>query len=791
MSRPDPAYASAAVPSARFKPRRRLFRKYVLFFVGVVLLALLSTTYLEYRYLVRDYTGFSVRLQRERAQAAADQIDHFVKDIESQIAWTTQLPWNAATIDEWRLDAARLLRQVPAITEYAKVDASGKELLAVSRLAPDRLGSRADFSRDPRFTVANTNGIYRSSVDFRRNSEPYMSIAIRGPGNDIGIAEVNLKFIWDLVSQIRVGESGRAYAVDDKGRVIAHPNLNVVLRNTDASLLQQVRTGRRASNVVPPEQEGAVKDLDGREVLAASAPIPTLDWLLLVELPVNEAFASLDAAIQRTGLLLAASLIIAIVAGLFLARTMVVPIELLRAGAMRIGAGNLEERIAINTGDEVEALAEQFNIMAAQLQESHATLKQRVDQRTAELTAANRRLTTAGERLRRLNSVKTEILAIVAHDLKNPLSVITTRTELLAKAVSLSPPPQAQIAAHIKSIEDSSGHLIEMIDSLLADAMAEAHEISIRRTAVNIPALMNEVVQANLPLAERKEQSLTITLLADLTLFGDYDRLREAIDNLVSNAVKYTQREGKIRLELSVETNSAVITVTDNGQGLTDEDMSRLFGRFQRLSAQPTGGEASTGLGLSIVRRIVELHGGKVTAQSGGAGKGSTFTVSLPLASVDVAANQDLTSEAPGGEAELSTSQAAGVNTDTILLIDDNRDVREGLQMYLQAEGLNTMATANADDALAAVEADGLRPSLIVADYNLGGRMNGVESVAALRAALGWRVPAILLTGDSTSLDLQTIARRQINSLTKPWKGEELLELVRRLRATASVKDQP
>jgi signal transduction histidine kinase len=112
----------------------------------------------------------------------------------------------------------------------------------------------------------------------------------------------------------------------------------------------------------------------------------------------------------------------------------------------------------------------------------------------------------------------------------------------------------------------------------------------------------------------------------------DPDRLREAVDNLLSNAIKYTPLGGKMELSMSVDDGHAVISLKDEGPGLSDDDMSRLFGRFQRLSAKPTAGESSTGLGLSIVKRIVELHGGTVSAESAGPGRGTTFTIRLPVA---------------------------------------------------------------------------------------------------------------------------------------------------------------
>src|SRR5262249_8029983 len=131
-------------------------------------------------------------------------------------------------------------------------------------------------------------------------------------------------------------------------------------------------------------------------------------------------------------------------------------------------------------------------------------------------------------------------------------------------------------------------------------------------------------------LLEKKGQRIEVNAPAGLTVSGDPDRLREAIDNLVSNAIKYSPMGGRVGIAVAPEGDDVLIPVSDNGPGLSPEDMSRLFGRFHRLSARPTAGESSTGLGLSIVKRIVELHGGQITAQSPGPGSGTTFTIALP-----------------------------------------------------------------------------------------------------------------------------------------------------------------
>jgi signal transduction histidine kinase len=407
------------------KIRSRLFTKYVTLFVGVVGVALLSNGIFEVFFYYREHKAALIRIQYEQAEAAAAKIGQFIKEIESQLGWTTQLPWSAGSIEQRRFDALRLLRQVPAITEVAQVDSTGKERLRISRLDRDVVDSGLDLSQDPKFTEAVAHRVYYGPVYFRRESEPYMTLSLAGTRKDAGvsIAEVNLKLIWDVVSQIKVGEHGHAYVVGAQGRLIAHPDISLVLRNTDMSKLPQVQaTQARNAGANLEALEGA-ENIQGQKVLTASAPIAPLGWTMFVELPVEEAYASLYAALQRLAIVLAGASIFAVLAGIFLARRMVGPIQALRAGAERIGGGDFAQRISIKTGDELEGLANQFNDMGARLQESYADLEKKVEQRTAELSESLEQQTATSEVLEVISASTGELEPIFQKMLENATRV--------------------------------------------------------------------------------------------------------------------------------------------------------------------------------------------------------------------------------------------------------------------------------------------------------------------------------------------------------------------------------
>ena len=472
----------------RPKIRSRLFLKYAALFVAVVCVALVTNGLFEIWVSYRQHKDSLIQVQREQAESAATKIGQFIKEIESQVGWTTQLLWSVETIEQRRFDALRLLRQVPAITELSQVDASGKEQLRVSRLAMDVVGSGLDLSKDPKFAEAVKNKVYYGPVYFRRESEPYMTLSLAGTRRDAGvsIAEVNLKLIWDVVSKIKVGEHGQAYVVDARGRLIAHPDISLVLRNTDMTRLAQVQAAQRGATGASAEEIQTSTDIQGRRVLTAFAPVAPLGWTVFVELPVDEAYQPLIASMQRSLLVLFAALCLAALAGTFLARRMVVPIQALRAGAARLGSGDLSQRISVNTGDELEALADQFNDMAGRLEESYTGLEKKVELRTRELAQSVGELRALGEVTQAVNST---------------VDLETVLTTIVAKATQLSSTEAGAIYVFDDANQEFRLRATYGLDDAAVAEIRDRHirigdgaigEAAVRRMPLQIPDIKND-----------------------------------------------------------------------------------------------------------------------------------------------------------------------------------------------------------------------------------------------------------------------------------------------------------
>ena len=220
-----------------------------------------------------------------------------------------------------------------------------------------------------------------------------------------------------------------------------------------------------------------------------------------------------------------------------------------------------------------------------------------------------------------------QLLSIAAHDLKNPLTTLTIWPDLIKEKKS-DPEVVDKMCDRIK---EAAGRMNRRVNDLLETAKKDAGKVKLKFKKIDVASLVESVVKTNEVLANNKMISIDFKIDKRPFIEGDEDRITELADNLINNAIKYSPSGKQIFVSLTEESGNAILHVKDEGQGLTEEDKENLFQRFVRLSAQPTGGETSTGLGLSIVKSLVEAHKGEITADSEGKFKGATFTVKIPI----------------------------------------------------------------------------------------------------------------------------------------------------------------
>jgi len=569
----------------------------------------------------RDNREAVARVERGYAAAAAERIASFIHENETLVTSSSRALGSATTNDR-RLEFLRPLLTLAAITEVAYLDANGRETLRVAWLEPEG-GRGIDFSSDPKFQFARSGKTYRSPMYFRNESEPYLTIAVaeRAAIPGVVVAEVNLKFIADIVSEIHVGSTGRAYVVDARGLLVAHPDLSLVLRKTDiAALLPQVAEALAPREAAASERATMARDLDGHDVLTAYERIPEVGWVVFVEQPLAEAFSPIYDSILRGVGLLVLGLLAAVVTSLWLARRMTRPIQALEASAARIGAGALAERIDLRTNDELESLAEAFNAMTGQLRESYASLERKVDERTRELAGANAQLAVASRH-------KSEFLANMSHELRTPLNAIIGFSDVLLQR--LAGELNSKQEEYLTDIRDSGRHQLSLINDILDLSKVEAGRMELEITEFSL----SDVLATALTLLREQAVRRGIDLELDLepgvtTIAADQRKVKQIVLNLLSNAVRFTPDRGRVTVRARQLADAVEVSVSDNGIGIAADDQARIFEEFAQARGRATPPDG-TGLGLTLVQRFVTLHGGRIWVESALA-KGSTFTFTLP-----------------------------------------------------------------------------------------------------------------------------------------------------------------
>ena len=613
------------------RPHRRLIWKYATVVVTLVAAAIVSVGLTELYFSYQDSKEALTRVERDKASSAATFVEQQMRDILRQLEAVAQPTEarGAAGLTERRQNFHRALEREALVSQLSYLDSTGKEQVRTDPLELDRIGSGTDLSRSPAFVLARAEERYLGPVYFERGSQPHMTISVAElpPGRGVVVAEIDLGFLRQVMDRARVGTEGYAYAVDSRGVLVAHPDTNLVLRHTSFAALPQVGAALRAGEREPADAATTGQDPDGTEVLTAYQTIDSLGWHVFVEEPLSEAFAPLTSAIWRAALLLVAFLFFAIVTSVLLARRLVRPIESIQAAAARIGSGALDQRIEAVSHDELGALAEEFNRMAARLEESYSNLEQKVQERTRELAMALGELDEKSRELETVSRHKSEFLANMSHELRTPLNAIIGFSQVLRER--LFGEVNEKQAEYLDDIVSSGNHLLALINDILDLSKVEAGQIELVLAPFSLREALEQGVVMIREQATNDGVHIGISAAADVDVVtGDERRIRQVIFNLLSNAVKFTPAGGAVDVRATQVNGEVRVSVADTGPGIAPEDHKRIFDEFQQTEAGIEQREG-TGLGLALSKRLVELHGGRIWVESK-FGKGSTFVFALP-----------------------------------------------------------------------------------------------------------------------------------------------------------------
>lgn len=637
-----------------------IFRKYAITFVVLVGVVLLSSGAVQVLFALEDSQRGLAQLQHEKAVNASLAITQFVRDVERQVGWTSAPAGGASLLPPGsRVEAhQRLLRQVPAVAEVRYLGPTGIEQVSVSRRAMNVVGSGADYSLAPAFLQTRDGASYFSPVYFLGESEPFMTVAVAeaGDGAGVTVAEVNLKLVWDLIARMQVGERGYALVVGSDGHLIAHPDISLVLRKTYLGNLPQVEAaltdtrGPVMSSQLPgvprvPTQGWlgpramVSQSLGGQQVLTAFEPIDPPGWYVFVEQPLYEAFQPLYSALTRTGVLLAVGLLLAVLASVVLARNMVRPIHALQVGAARIGAGHLDHRIEVRTGDEVQELAEGFNRMASHLQGMYERLEERVQERTVELAAAIDALEEKSRQLEVANRHKSDFLASMSHELRTPLNAVIGFSQVLEE--ELFGELSEKQKEYVRDILASGQLLLSLINEILDLSKVEAGHVDIEESEFSLQDVLDAGFAMLRERAHRHGIALTFDVAAELdTVRGDERKVKQVVFNLLANAVKFTPDGGRVEVTARRVGPDLEVAVQDCGPGIPLEEQELIFEPFYQAHGGSAVVREGTGLGLALAKKFVELHGGRIWVESQ-PGQGSKFVFTLPLLTANGIATQD------------------------------------------------------------------------------------------------------------------------------------------------------
>ena len=524
---------------------------------------------------------------KEIVTRAASEIKLFVKGPERLLS-TTAVMLAVTNAEPWKQETilVELVLEQPIFLCVSSLDLSGKEI-ATSVLGRQ---SPAGYSKRVLDAVKEEN-TYISKVKILNNHIPYLTMAVpvKRARKVVGVltADINLRGMWDMVDNIRVGKTGRAFLVSGQGTLIAHQDKKRVLKNENLKYRQDVKA------VLAGKTEAIeLVDRVGKKWICAYAPISGFSWGIILKQEQEEAYLSSKAMKKQSRLIIILSGLAAFLISAIMAKVLVRPIKSLAFRIKKVAAGDLEQRVSIRRRDEIGELVRSFNNMTKKLKKA--------------------------KQLQRLSAIG-EVTARIAHEFKNSLVPIKAFVQML--------PKRYKEEGFVNKFNSIVPKEIERCESLIKEFSDFSSHQELTITKINLKELIDDVLKIrNEELKEKKIKVNHYPLKDNLYIFADRERIRQVFTNLIINAIGAMSSGGSLTVETQIHRDKelVIINVKDSGGGIAPDMLGKIFEPFH------TSKKGSMGLGLAIARKITEQHRGNIRVESK-IGAGTTFIVELPL----------------------------------------------------------------------------------------------------------------------------------------------------------------
>ena len=629
----------------------RLFRKYAIIMVALVGGAVVATGLVQLYFSYQANRQALLLVQAETAGPIAQNIrlklSGITGTVTDALVKAQPQPYSSG---QWQSFYVNLLKQLPDATDIWMLDGSRVQQVHVSRQVPG-------FLVDPRLDLVN--GQPRNwSNEFPQTAQPgpyhvtfaspgspgQMRISIPNPsavGASSGtgaslpkgatVLNLDLAFISSAMDLVAPPSGGDALLVDSKGRLLASTDPRFATGDSGALVMAGLTQAETSGSPSPPTS-GTISGVnrEGVRVLATFQLVDPSGWWVFVEQPEAQFLAPLWGLLGRTAILLVIALALAVGASFMLAQRLVQPIDALRRAAVRVAAGDLTERIQVETGDELQALGNEFNRMTSRLRESYALLEQKVQERTRDLARAVREIKAQSEQLEAANRHKSEFLASMSHELRTPLNAIIGFSEVLS--TRMYGELNEKQAEYLEDVHSSGLHLLSLINDILDLAKVEAGRMEPQPSLFSLKEAMTNSLSMVKERASQHGISLKTAIDPAIDMIeADERKVKQVLFNLLSNAVKFTPTAGSICLRGRELDGAVEVSVTDTGIGIALEDQPKIFDEFQQVPNQ--NNQEGTGLGLTLAKKFIELQGGRLWVEST-PGAGSTFAFVLPTRQV-------------------------------------------------------------------------------------------------------------------------------------------------------------